>query len=117
MTSDAKAEVSHLREEMEELAHQPATPALDSAAAAAERYGQRFDEALGTVRQHPLAAVASAAALGFLIGRLMGHNTYVYPERAPARAGRAWRPRRTRLRPVGLLVEGDPVPERDRQRL
>ncbi len=32
-----------------------------------------------TVREKPLMAVGIAALAGYLIGRLMGGNTYVYP--------------------------------------
>jgi ElaB/YqjD/DUF883 family membrane-anchored ribosome-binding protein len=127
MAKDAKAEITHLRQEIEELSHQPATPGLDAAAATAEEYGQRLDEALDVVREHPLVAVASAAVLGYLVGRLTARTTYVYPdgrraaerrrgdlpayyypEGQPARGSIwPWRSRPPRLRPVGVVMAED----------
>jgi ElaB/YqjD/DUF883 family membrane-anchored ribosome-binding protein len=62
------------------------TPALAGAADQVQDYASRARETIEdqadalseTVRERPLVAVAVAAIGGYLIGRLMGGNTYVY---------------------------------------
>ncbi len=75
---DPQAEVEHLRAEVERLSAEPATPRLDAAARAADRYGQQLDEYLDIIRERPLAAIGVAAFAGFLIARLTGRNKHVY---------------------------------------
>jgi len=77
-TADPQSEVEHLRAEVERLSREPATPRLDAAAEAADRYGQELDRYLDVIRERPLAAVGVAACAGFLIGRLISGNRYVY---------------------------------------
>ena len=44
-----------------------------------DRGRTRADALSDTVKERPLIAVGIAALGGYLIGRLMGGNTYVYP--------------------------------------
>jgi len=80
IADEPKSEVEHLRSEVDQLAAEPATPRLDAAAEAADRYGEQLDKALDVIRQRPLTAIGAAAAAGFLLGRLMSGNAYVYRE-------------------------------------
>ncbi|MFZ4410813.1 MAG: DUF883 family protein, partial [Paracraurococcus sp.] len=69
------------------LMEERVTPALAGAADQVSDYAHRARETIedqadaisDTVRERPLTTVAIAAAAGYLIGRLMGGNTYVYP--------------------------------------
>jgi ElaB/YqjD/DUF883 family membrane-anchored ribosome-binding protein len=84
---DAKEELAKLRSQVERLMEERVTPALAGAADQVSDYASRARETIedqadaisDTVRERPLTAVAIAAAAGYLIGRLMGGNTYVYP--------------------------------------
>ena len=84
---DAKDELAKLRAQVERLMEERVTPALAGAADQVQDYATRARETIedqadaisDTVRERPLTAVAIAAAAGYLIGRLMGGNTYVYP--------------------------------------
>ena len=84
---DAKDELAKLRAQVERLMEERVTPALAGAADQVSDYASRARETIedqadaisDTVRERPLTAVAIAAAAGYLIGRLMGGNTYVYP--------------------------------------
>ncbi|TCZ66117.1 DUF883 family protein [Roseicella aquatilis] len=84
---DAKEELAKLRAQVERLMQERVTPALAGAADQVQDYAHRaretvedqMDAITDTVRERPLTAVAIAAAAGYLIGRLMGGNTYVYP--------------------------------------
>ena len=63
------------------------TPALGDAADTVQDYAHRARESIEDqadtlaeqVRDRPLVAVGIAAVAGYLLGRLMGTNTYVYP--------------------------------------
>lgn len=85
--SDASDELARLRGQVERLMSERVTPALSSAANTVEDYATRAKAAVGehadtlsdTVKDRPLVAVGVAALAGYLIGRLMGGNTYVYP--------------------------------------
>ena len=76
--TDPQSEVEHLRAEVERLSAEPATPRLDAAARTADRYGQELDRYLDVVRERPLTAIGIAACAGFLLGRLISGNRYVY---------------------------------------
>ena len=84
---DAREELARLRAQVERLMQERVTPALAGAADQVQDYAHRaretvedqMDAITDTVRERPLTAVAIAAAAGYLIGRLMGSNTYVYP--------------------------------------
>lgn len=87
VTTDAQEELAKLRAQVERLMQERVTPALAGAADQVQDYATRAREAVedradalsDTVREKPLMAVAIAAVGGYLIGRLMGGNTYVYP--------------------------------------
>jgi len=84
---DAREELAKLRAQVERLMSERVTPALAGAADQVQDYADRArasiedqaDALSETVRERPLVAVAIAAVGGYLIGRLMGGNTYVYP--------------------------------------
>lgn len=84
---DAKDELAKLRAQVERLMQDRVTPALAGAADQVQDYASRARETIedqadalsDTVRERPLVALGIAAAAGYLIGRLMGGNTYVYP--------------------------------------
>jgi uncharacterized protein YjbJ (UPF0337 family) len=78
VADDPRSEVEQLRAKVKQLSTEPATPRLDAAAEAADHYGEQLDRALDVIRERPLAAVGAAAAVGFLLGRLMSGNSYVY---------------------------------------
>lgn len=87
MNEDAKEELAKLRAQVERLMQERVTPALAGAADQVQGYADRArdtfehqaDALADTVRERPIVAVAVAAVGGYLIGRLMGGNTYVYP--------------------------------------
>jgi len=89
LADDARAELAKLRAQVERLMEERVTPALGSAAETVEDYGRRARETIednahamaDTVRERPLLTVAVAAIGGYLLGRLMGGNTYVYPDK------------------------------------
>lgn len=84
---DAREELAKLRAQVERLMQDRVTPALAGAADQVQDYAHRARESVEdqvdalteTVREKPLMAVGIAALAGYLIGRLMGGNTYVYP--------------------------------------
>jgi ElaB/YqjD/DUF883 family membrane-anchored ribosome-binding protein len=87
VNEDAREELAKLRAQVERLMQDRVTPALAGAADQVQDYATRARDTIedqadaisDTVRERPLTAVAIAAAAGYLIGRLMGSNTYVYP--------------------------------------
>lgn len=86
---DIQGELTQLRGQVERLMRESITPALANAAETAEEYAtkakdivaEQSERVAGLVKERPLLAVGLAAAGGFLLGRLMGSNTYVYPRR------------------------------------
>jgi ElaB/YqjD/DUF883 family membrane-anchored ribosome-binding protein len=89
LADDARAELARLRGQVERLMEERVTPALGSAAETVEDYGRRAKETIeenayalsDTIRERPLVTIAVAAIGGYLLGRLMGGNTYVYPDK------------------------------------
>ena len=87
VSTDAQEELAKLRAQVERLMQERVTPALAGAADQVSDYANRAREAVEeradaiseTVREKPLMAIGIAALGGYLIGRLMGGNTYVYP--------------------------------------
>lgn len=88
LADDARAELARLRAQVERLMEERVTPALGSAADTVEDYASRARDTIetnayaisDTVRERPLLAIAAAAFGGYLLGRLMGSNTYVYTD-------------------------------------
>lgn len=86
VSEDAREELARLRAQVERLMQERVTPALAGAADTVQDYASRArhtiedqaDAISETVRERPLMAVAVAAVAGYLLGRLMGGNTYVY---------------------------------------
>ena len=89
LAGDAQGELARLRGEVERLMSERVTPALSGAVGAAEDYAQRAKDTVEeqserlseAVKERPLLAVGLGLAAGYLVGRLMGGNTYVYPQR------------------------------------
>jgi ElaB/YqjD/DUF883 family membrane-anchored ribosome-binding protein len=89
LTEDARTELARLRAQVERLMADRVTPALGSAAETVEDYARRTRDTIeenayavsDTVRERPLLAIAAAALGGYLLGRLMGTTTYVYPDK------------------------------------
>jgi len=85
-SEDPREELARLRAQVERLMQERVTPALAGAAdqmqgyadAARDTIEHQVDALTETVRERPLVAVAVATLAGYLIGRLMGGNTYVY---------------------------------------
>lgn len=75
---DAKSEIARLRKQVETLMSERVTPALADAAGRAETAARQATdftrgqaEALSdTVKEQPLIAIAVAAGVGYLLGRL-----------------------------------------------
>ena len=75
------------RGEVDRLMRESVTPALAGVAGTAEDYARQAKDAIversellsETVKERPLLAVGLGLATGYLIGRLMGGNTYIYP--------------------------------------
>ena len=78
MSSDAKEQISQLRDQVNSLMSERVTPALSNAADSAQKYmGQARDmysdnaEALSErVRESPIVAILIAPGVGYLIGRI-----------------------------------------------
>jgi ElaB/YqjD/DUF883 family membrane-anchored ribosome-binding protein len=89
VADDAREELARLRAQVERLMQERVTPALAGAADQVQDYAHRAREVVEdqadalseTVRGRPLVAIAVAAIGGYLLGRLMGGNTYVYHDR------------------------------------
>ena len=87
VADNAQDELARLRVQVERLMEERVTPALAGAADQVSDYANRARETIEdqaetiaeTVRERPLLAVGIAVAAGYLVGRLMGGNTYVYP--------------------------------------
>lgn len=86
VADDAREELARLRGQVERLMRERVTPALGDAADSVSEYGRRARETVEdqaetiseTVRDRPLTSVVVAAIGGYLLGRLMSGNTYVY---------------------------------------
>jgi ElaB/YqjD/DUF883 family membrane-anchored ribosome-binding protein len=86
ISDDSREELAKLRAQVEKLMQERVTPALagaaeDYARRARETIEEQADSVAATVRERPLIAVGIAALGGSLIGRLMGGNTFVSPDR------------------------------------
>ena len=89
VSDDAREELAKLRAQVERLMQERVTPALAGAADQVSDYAHRARETIedqadalsDTVRERPLVAIAIAAVGGYIIGRLMGGNTYVSRDR------------------------------------
>ena len=76
--NDAKAQISQLRDQVQNLMSERVTPALSSAANTAEDYARQArdmasdqaDMLSDQVRESPLAAILIAAGVGYLLGRI-----------------------------------------------
>ena len=76
---DAQAQIEQLRQQVEALMKDRVTPAIADFAGRAESavntatgaVRQQADAMSGRVKQQPLVAILVAAALGWLIGRMM----------------------------------------------
>lgn len=87
LADSASEELAHLRGQVERLMKDRVTPALGNAADTVQEYASRArdsiedraDSLVDTVRDRPLIAIGVAAVGGYLLGRLMAGNTYVYP--------------------------------------
>jgi ElaB/YqjD/DUF883 family membrane-anchored ribosome-binding protein len=87
VAENAGDELARLRSQVEKLMSERVTPALGEAADTVQDYAHRARESIedqadsiaGQVRDRPLIAVGIAAVAGYLLGRLMTSNTYVYP--------------------------------------
>jgi uncharacterized protein YjbJ (UPF0337 family) len=86
---DVQGELARLRNQVSRLMDENVTPALAGAAGAAEDYArqakgvvvEQSERASAVIQERPLLAVGIGFAAGYLVGRLMGGNTYVYPRR------------------------------------
>ena len=71
---DAMAQISRLREQVENLIRDRVGPAMEDAAERAEAatamVRERADELAGAVRRQPFTAILAAAAIGVLLGRV-----------------------------------------------
>lgn len=88
-SGDIQDELSQLRDQVERLMRESVTPALANVAETAEGYANQAKDVVAEqservadlVKERPLLAVGLVAAAGYLLGRMMGNNTYVYPRR------------------------------------
>jgi ElaB/YqjD/DUF883 family membrane-anchored ribosome-binding protein len=86
LAESASDEIAKLREKVESLLKDRVTPAIANAAEAAGVYARdakaavagQAERAAGTVKEHPLLAVAAIAALGFALGRLTAPTYHPY---------------------------------------
>lgn len=86
---DVQGELAALRDQVERLMRERVTPALTGAAETAEDYARQAKDVMvqgservsTVVQERPLLAVGLAAGVAYLIGRLTGGTTYVYPRR------------------------------------
>lgn len=89
LRGDVQGEVSQLRDQVERLMRESITPALTNVAGTAEGYAnqakdvvaEQSERVAGVVKERPLLAIGLVAAAGYLLGRMMSNNTYVYPRR------------------------------------
>jgi ElaB/YqjD/DUF883 family membrane-anchored ribosome-binding protein len=87
LADTASDELARLRAQVERLMSERVTPALAGAADQVQEYAEHARDAVehqadllsDTVRERPLLAVSVATLGGYLLGRLIGGNTYVYP--------------------------------------
>lgn len=87
LSETASDELARLRAQVEKLMSETVTPAIAGAADQVQEYAEHARDAVEhqadalseTVRERPLLAVGIAALGGYLLGRLIGGNTYVYP--------------------------------------
>jgi ElaB/YqjD/DUF883 family membrane-anchored ribosome-binding protein len=69
---DAAARLASLRAQIDQAMHERVTPAMASAATTAESAMRDAAETLsGRVRARPLIALAAAACVGFVVGRVL----------------------------------------------
>ena len=76
--NDAKAQISQLRDQVQNLMSERVTPALSNAASTAEEYARQARDMASDqtemlsdqVRESPLAAIMIAAGVGYLLGRI-----------------------------------------------
>jgi len=76
--NDAKAQISQLRDQVQNLMSERVTPALSNAAGTAEDYARQAREMASDqaemlsdqVRESPLATILIAAGVGYLLGRV-----------------------------------------------
>lgn len=76
--NDAKAQISQLRDQVQNLMSERVTPALSNAAGTAEDYARQARDMASDqaevlsdqVRESPLAAIMIAAGVGYLLGRI-----------------------------------------------
>jgi ElaB/YqjD/DUF883 family membrane-anchored ribosome-binding protein len=69
---DAAARLASLRAQIDQAMHERVAPAMSSAAATAESAVQDAAESVsGHVRARPLIALAAAACVGFIVGRVL----------------------------------------------
>jgi ElaB/YqjD/DUF883 family membrane-anchored ribosome-binding protein len=76
--NDAKAQISQLRDQVQNLMSERVTPALSNAASTAEDYARQARDMASDqtemlsdqVRESPLAAIMIAAGVGYLLGRI-----------------------------------------------
>jgi ElaB/YqjD/DUF883 family membrane-anchored ribosome-binding protein len=68
----AAARLASLRAQIDQAMHERVTPAMASAATTAESVIQDAAESVsGQVRARPLIALAAAACVGFIVGRVL----------------------------------------------
>ena len=88
-SGDIQGELSQLRTQVERLMRDSITPALANVAGTAEGYAtqakdvvaEQSERAAGLIKERPLLAIGLMAGAGYLLGRLMSSNTYVYSRR------------------------------------
>ena len=69
---DAAARLASLRAQIDQAMHERVAPAISSATATAESAVQDAAESVfGQVRARPLIALAAAACIGFIVGRVL----------------------------------------------